>query len=614
MKSARIVFCLAATLIATSSFAQVAGYTFSQVNGTYTPVTGGTVISASQTEDDTMHTAINLGFAFAFNGINYTQIGASSNGWILFGNGAGSGTTYSALSGSFNNVVAGFARDLCGKSALGEQRVEISGSAPNRVCTVQWANYGRYSSGVGLAADNINFQIKLFETTNQVQIVYGTMTTTSTSTTGQAGLRGNSTADVKSRTTSTNWAATTAGTSSSTCTLSSTVFPASGLTFIFDAPATLTVSPAASPSAVLGGGTSIVTATIGVIPAGTPLGSVTVSLNASSAGGSASVPMLDDGVAPDAMAGDNIFTAMVSVAAAVPTTYTLPITATNGTLTGSASVSLSVYLLANDFPNAPVQIFAGQNGQYSNVNALAANTPGFDTTCGVGSVGGHDLFYYYIPTCSGTVTMSTCNGSSTTVAGELADSQLVAYNAAGTSILACNDDAGTGPPSVCGPSGFQSRITFPVIGGTTYLVRLAGWGSATGTYYINVTLSTAAVSTIGTGCGALAAPTLAGLLPVLGQVGTLTVAGADANATGLLFVSPPAGGPTALTPTCNLYLQQGGMVLFLVFATDGLGGWSFSATIPNDPALNCFPVDAQAFVIGVNGFAVTNGLHLVLGT
>ena len=100
----------------------------------------------------------------------------------------------------------------------------------------------------------LNFQVVLNETSNTIALNYGTMTTI-TSYTSQIGLRGATNADYNNRTTTTDWAATTAGgTNTATISLSSTVFPASGLSYIFTpgpdctAPVSLAASVTGTPA------------------------------------------------------------------------------------------------------------------------------------------------------------------------------------------------------------------------------------------------------------------------------------------------------------------------------------------------------------------------------
>jgi hypothetical protein len=218
-----------------NSFSQVSGYGFTQTAGTYTEITGGTVWG-TETNDDQSFNAIDLGFTFQYNTFAYTQVSVQSNGFLAMG--ATVSSSYMAISGgTSNNVVVPMNRDLQGQAGA-EIMTKTEGVSPNQVFTVQWKNYKRYgTTGTG---DMYNFQIKLYETTNQIEIVYGTVTNNATATTVQVGLRGASNADFNNRTTTTDWATSTAGTlNTSNMTLSATVYPASGLTYTFTVPAIL---------------------------------------------------------------------------------------------------------------------------------------------------------------------------------------------------------------------------------------------------------------------------------------------------------------------------------------------------------------------------------------
>ncbi|MCX6162208.1 MAG: hypothetical protein NTV87_12855 [Ignavibacteriae bacterium] len=104
---------------------------------------------------------------------------------------------------------------------------QTTGTAPNRVLTVEWKNWGvAYTSN-----PELNVQIKLYETTNIIEIVYGPSTIV-TSGSLQIGLRGASTSDFNNRSTTADWSATTAGSSNtSTVLVNSFVYPPNGLTW-----------------------------------------------------------------------------------------------------------------------------------------------------------------------------------------------------------------------------------------------------------------------------------------------------------------------------------------------------------------------------------------------
>ena len=116
-------------------------------------------------------------------------------------------------------------------------RFQTIGTSPNRTLVVQWTGWQRYTTS-GAFGELYNFQIRLNETANTINIVYNIQGPTSTTTRiFEVGLRGSLNADFNNRLTTTNWSSTTTGTlNSSTVTLSSTVKPTSGLTYTWTPP------------------------------------------------------------------------------------------------------------------------------------------------------------------------------------------------------------------------------------------------------------------------------------------------------------------------------------------------------------------------------------------
>jgi len=116
-------------------------------------------------------------------------------------------------------------------------RFQTIGTSPNRTLVVQWSGWQRYTTS-GAFGELYNFQIRLNETTNIINVVYNILGPSSATVKPfEVGLRGSTNTDFNNRTTITNWASTTAGASnSSTVTLSSTVKPTSGLTYTWTPP------------------------------------------------------------------------------------------------------------------------------------------------------------------------------------------------------------------------------------------------------------------------------------------------------------------------------------------------------------------------------------------
>ena len=103
--------------------------------------------------------------------------------------------------------------------------------------------------------------------------------------------------------------------------------------------------------------------------------------------------------------------------------------------------------------------------------------------CGA-SLNSPDVWYSYTPTCSGIATMTTC--FTCPPAGTF-DTVLSVYTGICPGPLnqvagACNDDAAAGPCT----GTLQSYVQFPVTGGVTYYIRVAGWNNATGNFRLNI--------------------------------------------------------------------------------------------------------------------------------
>ncbi|MDF3028854.1 MAG: hypothetical protein K0S23_3161 [Fluviicola sp.] len=229
MKSLKLMFCIGILAIPVLSGAQVSSNTFSQSTGTYTNITGGTVLW-SATFDDNVSSAITIP-AFTFNCTSYTQLFVSANGYISFGS-APSGTNYTPISGTeCSGIVAPFAADL-NHAAAGTPEIRYQDIPASNEFVIQWRDVRRYN----VAGDRISFQLRLNYSTNVINIIYGGTITADAATTPaiQVGLRGLTNADFNNRTTTTNWAATTTGgTNTATCRYAGTVRPAANLTFSY---------------------------------------------------------------------------------------------------------------------------------------------------------------------------------------------------------------------------------------------------------------------------------------------------------------------------------------------------------------------------------------------
>jgi Secretion system C-terminal sorting domain len=135
-----------------------------------------------------------------------------------------------------NNTTDIIVNDLVVQIAAGSIMIKTEGTSPNQVHTIQFKNFRQYI--LQGTDDNFNFQIKLYEFTGEIHIIYGNMyknTAPVAAVFGQVGLRGLDNTDWNNRTNLTgNWSTSTGGTTNAeTSELSNTVFPVSGLTYIW---------------------------------------------------------------------------------------------------------------------------------------------------------------------------------------------------------------------------------------------------------------------------------------------------------------------------------------------------------------------------------------------
>lgn len=225
----------------------MSNYSFTQTVGTYTSVTTPTTL-LSGNNDSASSSLTNIGFDFVLDGTTFTQFSATSNGYIRLGV-VGSNTAYTPISSIGQGpAIVFFARD--GKTN-NPVVYEVTGTAPSRVLTIEYPNYFVDWSAT---TNTLSAQIKLYEGSNKIEIVYGASNRVN-SYTGQVGIVTNSNSNYSNRTTTTDWSNSVAGTSNtSSMTWSSTVGPVSGLTYTWTPPSCL------PPSSLLTGAVTTSTA------------------------------------------------------------------------------------------------------------------------------------------------------------------------------------------------------------------------------------------------------------------------------------------------------------------------------------------------------------------
>jgi trimeric autotransporter adhesin len=140
--------------------------------------------------DDANSAPQNIGFTFNYNGQPFTQFVFSTNGFIKLGNTAPSGAdlyytdpqTYAGTSALESpdpadvNIIAPFNYDLEPGTGTVGFKMATTGTAPNRVCTIEWANVSDKALSVSKQYGNMSFQLKLHETSSQIEFTYGPTT------------------------------------------------------------------------------------------------------------------------------------------------------------------------------------------------------------------------------------------------------------------------------------------------------------------------------------------------------------------------------------------------------------------------------------------------------
>ncbi|MEO8665233.1 MAG: hypothetical protein ABI462_07040 [Ignavibacteria bacterium] len=293
-----------------NTFAQVSDYIFSSHPGTYSEITGDTIVAFSTSTitnpmdlDDVTYPSNHLPFPFSFNGTAYTTFAINTNGFITFGTVPPVAANYGPIAATetYDGAVSGFGIDLIGLFGTNANRIAGSvvltnvasfagvvagrlitgtgiptsativsfnsgagtitlsagatstgineiiqiaaasivrstqGSVGNRVHIIQFKNFRRYIfTGT---VDNLNFQIRLYETSGKIEVVYGNIDQGLIPVSGQVGLRGILHTDFNNRITATNWLLTAAGlTNDVQCLISLAVQPSPGLTFVWGPP------------------------------------------------------------------------------------------------------------------------------------------------------------------------------------------------------------------------------------------------------------------------------------------------------------------------------------------------------------------------------------------
>jgi len=220
-------------------------YSFSTATGTALQNMTGATNLLGPGLDVTSSTVTNIGFSFDYGGTVYTQFSVSCNGVFGFGSPAvtsadgNNSTTFPTIMPAWDDM------HTCTNGNV-QYLVNTSAGAGNSIFVVEW-NYGNYAERAGTFTKTI--QVWLYETTNQIKIVYGANT---------GAVLVSASVGIVSSGTSFNDVNTSTGLNNiTTAQNANTVWPALGNTYIFTPPVPPTYTYLWSPTTFIPGGQEI---------------------------------------------------------------------------------------------------------------------------------------------------------------------------------------------------------------------------------------------------------------------------------------------------------------------------------------------------------------------
>jgi GEVED domain/Secretion system C-terminal sorting domain len=169
-------------------YSQVSAYTFTEATEVYTAVTGTT---STATGDDGTEDLIPIGFNFIFGGTSYTTFSISTNGFIKLGSVISGFHWTNSLSNTAiqRPLIAPFWDD--NNRNTGSIQYLVSGTAPNRILEVGWNNINIGGSGATSGTNLASYKLRLYETSNNIEFIYGSVLNPAGTLTASVGINDN---------------------------------------------------------------------------------------------------------------------------------------------------------------------------------------------------------------------------------------------------------------------------------------------------------------------------------------------------------------------------------------------------------------------------------------
>ncbi|HLP56873.1 MAG TPA: T9SS type A sorting domain-containing protein [Fluviicola sp.] len=440
-------------------------YSFTATTGTYTAnATPTTLINSGV--DDNISASTPIGFNFVFGCTTYTTFTASSNGWIGLGGAAFYSEAFNSLSTTFDRPkIAPLWDDLATGSA-GNVNYKLTGTAPNRILTVEWKEMEwRYTASVWA----LSFQCKLYETSNRIEFIYtrnGNATANTDTPDASIGLSGAGAGEFYSL--NGTGGSPTASNVTETSTLNSK--PANGQIYGWD---NTSVMCSGTPT----GGTSSAS------PASTSCATLTTTLTGAgmSTGCGLSYQWQSS---PNNSTWTNIAGATSATYVATNsanTYYRLVTTCSNSGLSANGAstlVSFTGTTPVNDLPCNATAMTIGVSASGTNECAGSASEPTPPACWYNGSV--NTVWYSVTAPASGTMKIKTTLLSSGTI---LQNTQIAVYSGTCGSLtyVNCNNDA----PTCGGYTPLNSELSLTgLTPGATYFIAVDGYYDQVGQFEI----------------------------------------------------------------------------------------------------------------------------------
>ena len=241
-------------------------YTFASSVGTYSNITGGTVLISGTNWNNQRYT-VNLPTAFWFDGTWHSTMYVTANGFITFGSlMAANNFTPLSSSGGYSGAISPFGANL---QDANTSTSEIRWQQVGTEIVVQWREAQRKFGG---NAESFSFQARLNTATGVIRFIYGTTNNQSNNTTRQpqVGLRGAGNSfptQVNLRQVvagASTWSASAGGASNAAVcrftAASPAAYPGNGLVYTFT-PVCVTASASVTGSIACAGGQATVSVT-----------------------------------------------------------------------------------------------------------------------------------------------------------------------------------------------------------------------------------------------------------------------------------------------------------------------------------------------------------------